>query len=109
MTSFGSPTAPKRVLNKRNSALPQGMPQLGSWLAVPSVVVVIRVRRRASSRLLLVVDVGERLPVDVADDEAGVGLLDGPRRREAALGHGPLEHARRAVRFCLLAEGPGRD
>jgi hypothetical protein len=36
----------------------------------------------------------ECLPVGVADDEAGVGFLDGPGRREAALGHGPLEHAR---------------
>jgi hypothetical protein len=43
------------------------------------------------SRLLLEIDVGERLPVGVADDEAppmqlGVGLVEGPRRREAALG-----------------------
>jgi hypothetical protein len=27
--------------------------------------------------------IGERMPVGVADDEAGVGLLDGPGRREA--------------------------
>jgi hypothetical protein len=27
------------------------------------------------------VDVGERLPVGVADDEAGVGFLDGPGQR----------------------------
>ena len=26
MTSFGSPSVPKRVLNKRYSALPKGMP-----------------------------------------------------------------------------------
>jgi len=31
------------------------------------------------------IDVGERLPAGVAHDEAGVGLLDGPGRREAAL------------------------
>jgi len=30
------------------------------------------VRRRAPSRFLLEIDVGERLPVGVADDEAGV-------------------------------------
>ena len=29
---------------------------------------------------------GEPLPVGVADDEAGLGLLDGPGRREAARG-----------------------
>ena len=58
--------------------------------------------RRASSRvsslaaarlpgLALEVYVGERLPIGVADDQAppiqlGVGLVDGRRRREAALG-----------------------
>ena len=35
------------------------------------------------SRLPLEVDVDERLPVGVADDEAGVGLLDGLGRRLA--------------------------
>ena len=33
------------------------------------------------------VDVGQRLPVLVADDEAGVALVNGPRRREAARRH----------------------
>src|SRR6476660_1197498 len=33
------------------------------------------------------VDVGERLTVGVADDEVGVGLVDGPRRREPARRH----------------------
>ena len=37
-------------------------------------------RRRTPSRLLFEIDVGERLPVGVADDEAGVGFLDGPGR-----------------------------
>jgi hypothetical protein len=36
-------------------------------------------------------DVRERLPVGVADNEAGVGLLDGPGWREAAGRHGYLE------------------
>jgi hypothetical protein len=36
-----------------------------------------------TSRLLLIVDVCERLTVGVADDEAGLGLLNGPGRREA--------------------------
>jgi hypothetical protein len=31
---------------------------------------------RAASRLILAIDIGERLTVVVADDEAGVGLLD---------------------------------
>jgi hypothetical protein len=33
---------------------------------------------------ILEVDAGERLPAGVADDEAGVGLLGGPGRRESA-------------------------
>ena len=37
------------------------------------------VGRRASARLLLVVDVGERLPVVITDDEAGVGFLSSLR------------------------------
>ena len=41
-------------------------------------------------RLLLEIDVGKRPTVGVADDEApliqlGVGLIDGPGRREAAM------------------------
>lgn len=39
---------------------------------------------RSSPRLLLEVDVGQRLPVLVADDETGAGLIDLPWRREAA-------------------------
>ena len=49
-----------------------------------------RVRRCAatrSSRLLLDVDVGQRVPVVIADDETGIGLFGGPRRREAAGRH----------------------
>jgi hypothetical protein len=36
-----------------------------------------------SSRLVLEVDIGERLALGVADDEAGVRLIDRPGRREA--------------------------
>jgi hypothetical protein len=46
------------------------------------------VGRGAPSRLIFEIDVGERLAVGVADDEALV--LDGPRRREMAVfGYGP--------------------
>jgi hypothetical protein len=72
----------------------------------PRLVAGKQMRRRAPSRLLLEVDVGERLPVVIADDVAGVGLLGGPGRREAALGHGPLEHARRAVRPAAIGSRP---
>jgi hypothetical protein len=46
-----------------------------------------RVRRCAAerrSKLSLEIDVGERLPVGVADDEAGLLLVDQPGRRDAA-------------------------
>ena len=52
----------------------------------PSLIAREQVRRRSAAGLIFEIDVGERLPVGVADDEAGVGLLDGPGRREAALG-----------------------
>ena len=45
----------------------------------------MRCARRASPRLLLE-RLGERLPVRIADNEAGFGLLARPGRREAALG-----------------------
>jgi hypothetical protein len=41
---------------------------------------------RAPAGLILEVDVDELLAVVVANDEAGVLLLDGPGRREAASG-----------------------
>ena len=43
---------------------------------------------RTSAGLILTIDEGQCLPVAVADDEARGGLLDRPRRREAALRHG---------------------
>src|SRR4029077_2921287 len=69
--------------------------QLGVGSDPPRLVAGEQLGCRASARLLLEIDVGNRLPVGVADDEAGVGLLDGPGRREAALGHGLLEYRRR--------------
>jgi hypothetical protein len=42
---------------------------------------------RAPPRLLLEIDVGERLPVLISDDEASVRFLDGLRRRKEALSH----------------------
>ena len=44
-----------------------------------------QVSSRAAAGVILEIDVGERVPVRIADDEAGfVHLLDRPRRREAA-------------------------
>jgi hypothetical protein len=66
------------------------------------------VRRRAMLQLPLEIDVSERLPICIADDEAppiqlGVGLVDGPGRREAA-----LRHAAAPVLFFAPHRGRGR-
>jgi hypothetical protein len=66
-----------------------GLRVIGAGRSDPLSEVTIR---RASSRVsrcaaerrpgsFLEIDVGQRLPVSVADDEAGVGLLAGPQRR----------------------------
>ena len=44
----------------------------------PGLVAGEEVRRRTPARLLLEIDIGERLTVGVADDEAGVHRFDGP-------------------------------
>ena len=49
----------------------------------PRLVAGEEVGGSAPAGLLLEIDVGERLPVGVADDEAGVRLLDGPGRQLA--------------------------
>ena len=63
-------------------------------------------RSRAVARLLFEIDVSERLPVGVADDEAGFGFLGGPGGREAALGHGRLEHTRSLIARRMPRAGP---
>jgi hypothetical protein len=45
---------------------------LTNALQVRSLVAGEEMRRRASSELVFEIDVGERLPVGIADDEAGV-------------------------------------
>jgi hypothetical protein len=43
--------------------------------------------RRAPSRLILEIDIGQLLAAAILDDEGGLQFLDSPWRREAALGH----------------------
>ena len=70
---------------RRSSLLPQQLSQLGKvHRHPPGPVAGKQLGRRAPSRLILEIDIGQRLPVVVADDEAGVRPLDGPGRREAA-------------------------
>ena len=72
--------------------LPQQLRQLGDVGGdAPGLVAGEQLGRCAAARLLLEIDVGERLPVGVADDEAppmqlGVGLVDGPGRRKRRWG-----------------------
>jgi hypothetical protein len=55
----------------------------------PGLVAGEQMCRRAPSRLLLEIDVGERLAGVILHDETGIRFLDGPGRREAAgRGHG---------------------
>jgi hypothetical protein len=49
-------------------------------------------RRVEGARLILEIDIRERLSDVIADREAGVLLLDRPRRREAAFCHVALSH-----------------
>jgi hypothetical protein len=65
------------------------------------------VRRRATVQLPIEVNIGERLPVGVADDEAGVGLLGGPGRREAACGRSGIGHDAPIARYVVASGGSG--
>jgi hypothetical protein len=53
----------------------------------PGLLAGEEVRCRSMARLIFEVGIGQRLPLAVADDDAGVCLLDGPGRREAARLH----------------------
>ena len=66
--------------------------------AAPSLRRIVCTKWHASPMVDEVLTTGERLSVGVADDEAppiqlGVGLVDGPGRREAALRHGVNDEA----------------
>jgi hypothetical protein len=83
---------------------PQQLWQLGEVRRhPPGLVAGEEVRRRATAGLVLEVDVGERLPVGIADDEAGVGFLSGPGRREAACGCSRSDCANTSVRLEIEA------
>src|SRR5271169_6355598 len=51
----------------------------------PRLIAGEQVRPRSSAGLVLEIDVGELVPVVIPDDEARLRLIDGPRRREAAI------------------------
>ena len=71
----------------RHSISPHQLRQLRDIRCNPlRVVAGEQISGRAPARITLEIHVGERVPVLVADDEAGVvHLVDRPRRREAAL------------------------
>jgi hypothetical protein len=62
---------------------------------------------RPATGLVLAIDEGERLPVGVAHDETRGGLLDGPRRWEAALRRhgGPVIRAANSFATLLYYQG----
>ena len=73
-------------LNRRRPA--QQLRQLGDVHGdAPGLVAGEQLGRRSPPEFILAIDVGERLTISIADDEAGVGFLGRPGRREAALGH----------------------
>ena len=87
MTCYRMPRAGpgKAVVVSGVSRLAQQLRQLGDVHGdAPRFIAGEQLRRRAPTGLLLEIDVGERLPVVIADDVAGVGLLGGPGRREVA-------------------------
>jgi hypothetical protein len=53
----------------------------------PRLVARYQSRRRSPAGLLLEIDICERLTGLILHNETGFAFLDGPRRREAALGH----------------------
>jgi hypothetical protein len=70
----------------------------------------------SSARLILEIDIGELLPVVVTHDEARGLFLDGPQRREAALGHsasqsvcgGPSSRLSLAVNIAMRRSASAR-
>ena len=75
----------------------------------PGLVAGEEVSRRATSRLILAIDVGERVAVAVADNETllaqlHVGVIDGPRWREAAGRHEPGRQCAQSPSAAALGE-----
>ena len=85
-------------------------------VAYPANAVPVRLEiDRPLSWLRLKIDLGQCLPVAVADDEARVCFLDGPGRREAALRHGGIKFSatrrlagKQAVDAGGVSISPGR-
>ena len=83
----GSPSPPRARARQRRPLVVSGVSRLHSS---SGSLAMLAAMRRASSRvssaprLFLAIDVAERLPVSVADDETGGDFLNGPGRREVA-------------------------
>jgi hypothetical protein len=67
------------------------------------LIFAVQLRRRSSPRLILEIDIREWLPVVVADDEAGVQLLEGPSFTER-LKRSPRD-PQQSRRFIRLTDG----
>jgi hypothetical protein len=96
------------LVTPRLSAGPQQLRQLGDVGGhAPRFIAGEEMRRRAMLQLPLEIDVSERLPISIADDEAppiqvGVSLVSRPGRREAAGGH-------RGLAILPMLAGASRD
>ena len=63
----------------------QQLRQLGDFGGdAPGLIAGQKLSCRTATRLVRAIDIGQCLPVAVADDEAGVGLFNAPRLWKAA-------------------------
>jgi hypothetical protein len=75
----------------RGAAIPFAQ-YCGRFTSSGSFVAREKIGSGASARLILIIDVTERSPVGIADDETRAVVVDRPRGREMAGGHRP-DHA----------------
>lgn len=76
----------------------------------PGLIFAQQLRCRLAPRLILKIDIGERLAVVIANNEAGVvRFIERPRRREAAGGGHVLSQPRSRDRTTLKGELSARN
>jgi hypothetical protein len=77
ISALSTPSVTKKGISPSEGRHQEGFAR-GIGSNAPRLVAGEELGRRAPPRLVLEIDVGERLPVVVADDEAGVRPLGGP-------------------------------
>jgi hypothetical protein len=108
-----SPSKQSTLIAVRSSVRRLGAEQIGELGDIhrdpPRLIPRHQSRRGSSPRLVLEIDVGERVTVRVAHDKTvltqlHVRIINGPRRRESTLGHAVLTRAAK----CRNMLGPAR-